>query len=541
MPRLTSILALAAGLVAGPALAAQAPAHVGGDYVFTGSLEVGAPGAWDYLTFAGGRLYLGHRDTIAVIDPAAGKLVGSVGPLSGSHGAVADTAIGRGFATSGEDGMLVEFDLATLAIAKKIPVGKDADGIVFDPGTGSVLVTVGDGKQLVIVDAKSESVTHTVDLPGAPEFPAADGRGKAFVNIASTSQMSRVDIATGKVDATWDLDRLQEPAWPGLRPPHPPALRRLRQRQGSGGRSGQRPCAGDAAAGRPCQRRHHHRRAARPRVLPQRRRHPDRDRREAARQLRRRPHPPDLPGRALRRDRSAHRRALPHLRRPPDRQWAARSGRHPLRLVGRQRRRLHPQRLDGRGAAAQGRAEAIEILWRRWRRGTGDRDALPRHRRAAAYGPPYVTDDPEPTDTGHWEIYNFVMASARPRRRHRRGRARPQLRRGQGPAADRGHPGGVRERPTASAPAMSSWRRSTSSCTSPTGPGRRTWPSFPRVFAPTGARASIRSGPVCSSCRSGRRRISGAVVGVRRRRLDAQSRQGPAQLLDRRPGGDARP
>jgi hypothetical protein len=23
-------------------------------------------------------------------------------------------------------------------------------------------------------------------------------------------------------------------------------------------------------------------------------------------------------------------------------------------------------------------------------------------------GPPYVTDDPEPTDAGHWEIYNFV-------------------------------------------------------------------------------------------------------------------------------------
>lgn len=26
----------------------------------------------------------------------------------------------------------------------------------------------------------------------------------------------------------------------------------------------------------------------------------------------------------------------------------------------------------------------------------------------AVAGPPYVTDDPEPTDQGHWEIYNFV-------------------------------------------------------------------------------------------------------------------------------------
>jgi hypothetical protein len=26
-------------------------------------------------------------------------------------------------------------------------------------------------------------------------------------------------------------------------------------------------------------------------------------------------------------------------------------------------------------------------------------------------GPPYLTDDPQPTDTGHWEIYNFVIGS----------------------------------------------------------------------------------------------------------------------------------
>lgn len=29
-------------------------------------------------------------------------------------------------------------------------------------------------------------------------------------------------------------------------------------------------------------------------------------------------------------------------------------------------------------------------------------------------GPPFVTDDPEPTDPGHWEIYNFVTASHTP-------------------------------------------------------------------------------------------------------------------------------
>ena len=33
---------------------------------------------------------------------------------------------------------------------------------------------------------------------------------------------------------------------------------------------------------------------------------------------------------------------------------------------------------------------------------------------AARAGPPYVTDDPQPTDPGHWEIYNFVEGAHTP-------------------------------------------------------------------------------------------------------------------------------
>ena len=32
----------------------------------------------------------------------------------------------------------------------------------------------------------------------------------------------------------------------------------------------------------------------------------------------------------------------------------------------------------------------------------------------ALAGPPYLTDDPQPTDTGHWEIYNFVSGASTP-------------------------------------------------------------------------------------------------------------------------------
>jgi hypothetical protein len=32
----------------------------------------------------------------------------------------------------------------------------------------------------------------------------------------------------------------------------------------------------------------------------------------------------------------------------------------------------------------------------------------------ALAGPPYLSDDPEPTDVGHWEIYNFVIGAGGP-------------------------------------------------------------------------------------------------------------------------------
>jgi DNA-binding beta-propeller fold protein YncE len=214
MRRLTTLCWIIAGLSlgAGPAVAAPMP-HAAGDYVYEGSFEAGAPGAWDYASFdaAHGRLYIGHRDSIAVIDAAARKVVGQVGPLDEAHGAGIDAAHGHGFATSGGDGTLKEFDLADLHIIRSIPVGDDADGVTFDPGTGVVILTLGDGKKLVLVDAATATITHQVDLPGEPEFVAADGHGKAFVNIASTGQLARVDIASGKLEAVWTLEGCKSP------------------------------------------------------------------------------------------------------------------------------------------------------------------------------------------------------------------------------------------------------------------------------------------------------------------------------------------
>lgn len=70
---------------------------------------------------------------------------------------------------------------------------------------------IGDGTQVVIVDPVLDRVLRTVELPAGPEFAAADARGKVYVNLESTAQLAKVDIATGHVDAVWQLTGCKSP------------------------------------------------------------------------------------------------------------------------------------------------------------------------------------------------------------------------------------------------------------------------------------------------------------------------------------------
>lgn len=191
--------------------AASARAGTGGDYLFQGDFDLGAPGFWDYATFDRGRVYIGHSDKITVFDAAARKVAGSAGPLDEAHGAALSADGRKLYATSGGDGVVKVFDAADLKLLKTLPVGKDADGVIADPSTGTVIVMVGDGKEAAIIDTASDTVVRTVALPAEPEFAAVDGRGKLYVNLVSTGQIAKIDIKAGTVEAVWPLTGCERP------------------------------------------------------------------------------------------------------------------------------------------------------------------------------------------------------------------------------------------------------------------------------------------------------------------------------------------
>ena len=186
-------------------------------YKVTKTLHVGGAGGWDYATLddAGKLLYLTRSTHTIVVDTATGKIVADFSKTKRSHGVALVPDVGRGFVSDGGSGTVVIFDLKTHDVLGTVAAADDADGIIYDPASRRVLIACGDAGVLVPiaadVDPKSGKADPPIDLGGKPEFLAADGNGKAYVNIADKNEVAVVDTKAMKVLNKW-------PTAPGATP-----------------------------------------------------------------------------------------------------------------------------------------------------------------------------------------------------------------------------------------------------------------------------------------------------------------------------------
>jgi DNA-binding beta-propeller fold protein YncE len=65
---------------------------------------------------------------------------------------------------------------------------------------------------ITLIDPKTASSPGTIAVGGALEFAAADGHGKAYVNIEDKAEVAVIDTATRKAVARYPLPGCEEPS-----------------------------------------------------------------------------------------------------------------------------------------------------------------------------------------------------------------------------------------------------------------------------------------------------------------------------------------
>src|SRR5579864_9307252 len=181
-----------------------------GTWAVENTFHVGGEGGMDYITLdaQNHRLYVPRSTHTMVIDADSGKTLADIPGQKHNHGVALVPEAGRGFISDGE-GAVVIFDLKTNAVLRTLKAHPDADGIIYDKASGLVLIVSGDDGVLMTlkpdVDPKTGSIDAPIELGGKPEYLAADGNGKVYINLEDKDQVAVVDLKARKVLAHWPV------------------------------------------------------------------------------------------------------------------------------------------------------------------------------------------------------------------------------------------------------------------------------------------------------------------------------------------------
>ena len=179
--------------------------------------EVKLPGddGWDYLTFddAAHRLFIAHGTQVLVLDTDHLTLAGTIADTPGVHGIALAPDVGHGYISAGRANTIVVFDLKTLARLKEIKTtGENPDAILYDSATHRVFSFNGRGRNATVVDAKTDEVVGTIPLDAKPEFAAADGKGRVYVNLEDKNSLAEIDAQHLTVTQVWPIKGCEEPS-----------------------------------------------------------------------------------------------------------------------------------------------------------------------------------------------------------------------------------------------------------------------------------------------------------------------------------------
>lgn len=213
LPRIASILALAAAVV--PVLALAAP-----PLQLLGRTDVpGFEGDFDHFAadVKGNRLFLAGEDkgTLEVFDLRSGKHLRTVAGLEEPHAILFMPEKNRLIVSNSGEGMTKVLDGRTLDVVGTIRLTPGADTMRYDPSTREVWIVTGGknaGRKLpdttvAVVDPMTGRPKGEVrfDTDFTEDIAIEQNGSRAFINVTGKDYVAVVDKGTRKVLATWPV------------------------------------------------------------------------------------------------------------------------------------------------------------------------------------------------------------------------------------------------------------------------------------------------------------------------------------------------
>jgi YVTN family beta-propeller protein len=194
---------VSSGLQAAPP-ASQHPFHIESEW------NLGGAGGWGWLALdpVAHQLYIPRTNRVMVVDTRTGKISGEVNGFKNLRDIVLDDSGKYGYVTDptdGSAGFVHVFDRTSLKLVTSIPTGQIPAAIVFDPAAKRVFAFNSHSHSATVIDTATNQVTSTIPLASRPGTAVADGRGAVFVTLPALGVIARIDAATAKLTASWQL------------------------------------------------------------------------------------------------------------------------------------------------------------------------------------------------------------------------------------------------------------------------------------------------------------------------------------------------
>jgi DNA-binding beta-propeller fold protein YncE len=197
-------------MICGIAVFSGTAQESGSGYQVARTFFIGGPGGWDYTTVdpAHRRLYVSHGMQVEAIDLESGKTVGTISGTLGARGIAVAPELGRGFIACAKSNVVIIFDLTTLAKIATVKTDEKPDAIVYDTTSGLVLAFT-HSKSATVIQAKDGAVKGSIGLAGSPEFAVTDGKGKVYVSLQDTNEVTQLDPQKLHLDQRWPVKSCQ--------------------------------------------------------------------------------------------------------------------------------------------------------------------------------------------------------------------------------------------------------------------------------------------------------------------------------------------